>query len=47
MKGWGPCVSEGEGWAGPSWPGGQGPRGVWGSGPVEGHGPGGWAENLS
>jgi hypothetical protein len=31
-KGWGPCVSEGEGWAGPSWPGGQGPRAVGGAG---------------
>jgi hypothetical protein len=31
-KGWGPLVSEGEGEgrAGPSRPGGQGPKGVWG-----------------
>jgi hypothetical protein len=32
MKGWGPRVSEGEGRAGPSRPGGQGPRGVGGVG---------------
>jgi hypothetical protein len=30
MKGWGLCVSEGEGRAGPSRPGGQGPKGVGG-----------------
>jgi hypothetical protein len=45
-KGWGSRVREGEGRAGPSRPGGQGPRGVRGSGLAEGQGPGGWAENL-
>jgi hypothetical protein len=48
MKGWGPRESEGEGWAGSSRPGGQGPRGVGGgSRPAEGQGPSGWAKNLS
>jgi hypothetical protein len=45
-KGWGPRVIEGEGRAGPSRPGGEGPKGVGGveRWPADGQGPGGWAE---